>query len=117
MCRATSAIGAPARAVTAGADIDAQTFIVRLLSGDPRRITVGRGPLRAAGPCGPRRGPHGPVPIPARALGRRPGRRRGPLKAKGRFKRLPVVDDDGRLVGGVDCGDLLKIRLHSRVAA
>ncbi|ATZ28638.1 hypothetical protein SLAV_34335 [Streptomyces lavendulae subsp. lavendulae] len=37
--------------------------------------------------------------------------------AKGHFKRLPVVDDDGRLVGGVGCGGLLKIRLHSRVAA
>ncbi|MEU2833413.1 CBS domain-containing protein [Streptomyces lavendulae] len=37
--------------------------------------------------------------------------------AKGHFKRLPVVDDDGRLVGGVSRGDLLKIRLHSRMAA
>lgn len=34
------------------------------------------------------------------------------LMAKGHLKRLPVVDDDGRLVGVVSRGDLLKIYLR-----
>ncbi|WP_327365568.1 CBS domain-containing protein [Streptomyces sp. NBC_01217] len=34
------------------------------------------------------------------------------LMARGRFKRLPVVDDDGRPVGVVSRGDLLKIYLR-----
>ncbi|WP_218782133.1 HPP family protein [Streptomyces sp. BR123] len=34
------------------------------------------------------------------------------LMARGPFKRLPVVDDDGRLVGVVSRGDLLKIYLR-----
>ncbi|MFF3624988.1 CBS domain-containing protein [Streptomyces sp. NPDC002467] len=34
------------------------------------------------------------------------------LMAKGHFKRLPVVDDDGRPVGVVSRGDLLKIYLR-----
>ncbi len=34
------------------------------------------------------------------------------LMARGHFKRLPVVDDDGRLVGVVSRGDLLKIYLR-----
>ncbi|MEU0629308.1 CBS domain-containing protein [Streptomyces sp. NPDC005989] len=34
------------------------------------------------------------------------------LMARGHLKRLPVVDDDGRLVGVVSRGDLLKIYLR-----
>ncbi|MFF9981842.1 CBS domain-containing protein [Streptomyces erythrochromogenes] len=34
------------------------------------------------------------------------------LMAKGPFKRLPVVDGDGRLMGAVSRGDLLKIYLR-----
>ncbi|MFB6876946.1 CBS domain-containing protein [Streptomyces sp. NPDC056323] len=34
------------------------------------------------------------------------------LMARGHLKRLPVVDDDGRLVGMVSRGDLLKIYLR-----
>ncbi|MGW1410604.1 CBS domain-containing protein [Streptomyces sp. NPDC002403] len=35
------------------------------------------------------------------------------LMARGHLKRLPVVDDDGRLVGVVSRGDLLKVHLRT----